>query len=247
MPRFFVEVSYMGTRYSGFQKQKNANSIQGELEKALQIFYRSSFELTGSSRTDAGVHALCNYFHFDRDIDFLNVNKDFDKAVYNINAILPGDIVVKRIFQVKDDAHVRFDAVSREYKYFVYRVKDPFLQDRGYFFPYTIDKTKLDEAAAIIMGYDDFSSFSKKHTQVKTNICAIYKSEWQLLNNMLVYNVTGNRFLRGMVRGLTGTMLKVGTGKINIQEFIDIIEGKDATKADFSVPPQGLFLVSVNF
>lgn len=247
MPRFFVEVSYMGTRYSGFQKQKNANSIQAEVEKALSIFYRSDFDLTGSSRTDAGVHALCNYFQFDKAPDFLAANKDFDKAVYNINAILPGDIVIKRIFQVKEDAHARFDAVSREYKYFVYRTKDPFLQDRGYFYPYTIDKAKLDEAAEVIMQYTDFSSFSKKHTQVKTNICTIYKSEWLQLDNMLVYNVIGNRFLRGMVRGLTGTMLKVGTGKLTIQDFRSIIEGKDATKADFSVPPQGLFLISVNF
>ena len=245
MSRYFIEVSYKGTNYSGFQVQENANSIQEEVEKALQIFFRNKFELTGSSRTDAGVHALKNFFHFDS--NELPDEKTISNSIYNINAILPDDIVVQKIFKVADDAHCRFDALSREYKYFVYQHKDPFLADRAFYYPYKLDIEKLQQAAAVILNYNDFSSFSKRNTQVKTFQCTIAKSEWLQEKDTLVYNVIANRFLRGMVRGLAGTMLKVGTGKITINEFISIIESKDSSKADFSVPPQALFLVNVQF
>jgi len=245
MSRYFIEVSYKGTNYSGFQVQENANSIQEEVEKALQIFFRNKFELTGSSRTDAGVHALKNFFHFDS--NELPDEKTISNSIYNINAILPDDIVVQKIFKVADDAHCRFDALFREYKYFVYQHKDPFLADRAFYYPYKLDIEKLQQAAAVILNYNDFSSFSKRNTQVKTFQCTIAKSEWLQEKDTLVYNVIANRFLRGMVRGLAGTMLKVGTGKITINEFISIIESKDSSKADFSVPPQALFLVNVQF
>lgn len=240
MPRYFIEVSYKGTNYSGFQKQHNANSVQAELETALEIFYRQKFELTGSSRTDAGVHALQNFFHFDSDLRI-------EDGSYNLNAILPGDIVAKHIIEVTDDAHCRFDAVSREYHYYIYQQKDPFLQDRACYLPYPVDLALLQQAAAEIMLHNDFTSFSKRNTQVKTFQCNIYLSEWVQQADYLVYKVKANRFLRGMVKGLVGTMLLVGKKKISLEDFISIIVAKDCTKADFSVPAAGLFLHEVSF
>jgi tRNA pseudouridine38-40 synthase len=241
MSRYFLELSYKGTRYSGFQVQPNTLTVQSEVEKALSVLYHQAFELTGSSRTDAGVHALQNYFHFDTDIEIL------DKHIYNLNAILPQDIVLKRIVHVADDAHSRFLATTREYKYFVYKAKNPFLEDRAYYFPYKLSLDKLQEAANVIKEYKDFTSFSKRNTQVKTFICDIIKSEWTEQDDMFVYNVKANRFLRGMVRGLVGTMLRVGRGTIDIPAFRTIIEAKDCGKADFSTPPQGLFLIEVKY
>jgi tRNA pseudouridine38-40 synthase len=244
MPRFFVEVFYKGTNYAGFQVQKNANSIQAEIEKALSVYLRAKIECTGSSRTDAGVHALQNYFHFDTDIQD---SHNWPREIYHVNAILPPDIVVRSIFQVEDHAHCRFDAVSRTYEYRIYQSKNPFLQDRAFYFPYRLNKEALNEAASIIRATKNFQSFSKRNTQVKTYICEIFTSEWFTGEDQIVYRVTGNRFLRGMVRGLTGTMLKVGTGKLTIPAFENIIASGNPALVDFSVEPQGLTLVSVNY
>ena len=240
MPRYFIEVSYKGTAYSGFQKQQNANSVQAEIEKALKIFYRSDFELTGSSRTDAGVHALQNFFHFD-------AIQPLADASYQLNAILPADIVIKRITDVKDDAHCRFDAIAREYRYYLYHKKDPFIQDRAYYYPYALDIDKLNAAAKELINHRDFTSFSKRNTQVRSFICAISVSEWRVENDMLVYRVVANRFLRGMVKGLVGTMLKAGRGELSLPEFKKIIESNDSSRANFSVPSAGLFLIRVQF
>lgn len=245
MPRYFIEVSYKGTNYAGVQIQQNANSVQAEIEKALQVYFKADFELTCSSRTDAGVHALQNYFHFDSEA--LPGIESINKAIYNLNAILPFDIVIKRIFPVKEDAHCRFDAISREYNYFIYTDKNPFLTERAFYYPYKLDIDSLQQAAQAILNYKDFAAFSKRNTQVKTFECNILSSTWLKEDNQLVYNVKANRFLRGMVKGLVGTMLKIGTRKITINDFIKVIESKDCSNADFSVPPQGLFLVSVNY
>jgi tRNA pseudouridine38-40 synthase len=241
MSRYFIELSYKGTRFSGFQSQENAVTIQSEVEKAFAVLHRSPVSLTGSSRTDAGVHALQNYFHFD------NVNGVHPQFVYKMNAILPPDIVIKRLWLMGEEAHSRFDAVSREYNYFIYRSKDPFLEDRAYYFPYQIGLERMQAAAALLKEYGDFTSFSKRNTQVKTFQCRIEQSEWKVQGDCLVYHVKGNRFLRGMVRALTATMLKVGRGKISLDEFRAIIEAKDCTKASFAVPAHGLFLIRVNY
>jgi tRNA pseudouridine38-40 synthase len=240
MPRYFIEVAYKGTKYSGFQIQQNANSVQEEVEKALKIYYRREISLTGSSRTDAGVHAAQNFFHFDSE----TIVED---GSYHLNAILPGDIVIKSIRQVADELHSRFSALSREYEYFIYQQKDPFLEDRAYFFPFPLNIELLQAAAAELFKHTDFTSFSKRNTQSKTKLCAIKTSQWRLEGNTLVFNVSANRFLRGMVRGLVGTMLLVGRGKITLEQFTAIIQAKDCTKADFSAPPQGLFLKKVQF
>ncbi len=241
MSRYFIELSYKGTNYSGFQSQHNANTVQAEVEKAFAILQKENVILTGSSRTDAGVHALQNFFHFDFNGE---VHPQFR---YKMNAILPNDIVIRNIRAVNDDAHCRFDAVSREYRYYIYRSKDPFLEDRAFYFPYKLDEAVLNETAGIIKEYNDFTSFSKRKTQVKTFRCRIEESAWNQEDSCLVYKVKANRFLRGMVRGLVGTMLKAGRNKISVAEFRNIIEARDCTKASFSVPPQGLFLSSVHF
>lgn len=243
MPRFFIEVCYKGTAYSGFQLQKNANTIQAEVEKALKIYFRQSFSLTGSSRTDAGVHAFQNFFHFDW-VD-PELNFDADATLYHLNAILPRDIVAKNMYRVGEMAHCRFDAISREYEYVIYKDKNPFLQDRAYYFPYQLDFDDLNRAAALLLTNRDFTSFSKRNTQVNNFTCDLKKSEWVYEKGLLTYHVKGNRFLRGMVKGLVGTMLRVGTHKISLDQFNAIILGKDCSRADFSVPPHALFLVEV--
>ena len=244
MARYFIEVAYNGKRYAGFQIQQNANTIQAEVENALQVYYRESIALTGSSRTDTGVHAAQNFFHFDYLIDQAQALND---SVYHLNAILPSDIVVKRIYGVKDEAHCRFDAKSREYEYKIYASKNPFIVDYAYYYPYPLDIELLNQAAAIIQSTEDFQSFSKKNTQVYTYKCKIEMSCWSREGDLLVYNVKGSRFLRGMVRGLVGTMLKVGTKKIDLNGFISIINAHDSSKVDFSTPPQALTLKKVNY
>lgn len=241
MSRYFIEVSYRGTNYSGFQVQANSVTIQSEIEKAFQVLFKMEISLTGSSRTDRGVHASQNYFHFDTDIKSITE----ERKVYNLNAILPDDIVVKRIFKVADSAHSRFDAIRREYLYYIYNKKNPFLRDRAFFYPYKLDIGLLNEAAGILMKHSDFTSFSKRNTQVNNFICRLTISEWVQEDSMLIYHVAGNRFLRGMVKGLVGTMLLVGTGKIKMNQFEQIILSRDCTNADFSVPPHGLFLDKV--
>lgn len=239
--RYFLEVSYKGTNYAGFQVQLNANTVQGELEKVLKIIFRKKISLTGSSRTDAGVHALQNFFHFDYEEVF-----NFE-LLYNVNALLPRDIVVKNVSPVAADAHCRFMATSREYRYKITQVKNPFITDTAWYYPYSVDEKLLRQAAEILLHHNDFTSFSKRNTDAKTQQCTIIKTLWQFENNDLVYEVKANRFLRGMVRGLVGTMLLAGRKKITLTEFENIIKARDCTKASFATPPHGLFLVTVEF
>ncbi len=241
MTRYFIEVAYLGTNYSGFQIQKNAISIQSEVENALNIFLHKKINLTGSSRTDAGVNALSNFFHFDTEL-FIG-----DQHLYNLNSLLPKDIVVKKIFSVASNAHARFDALSRQYKYYISQHKNPFLNETSYFYPYKLDIMQMQEAANIIIGISDFTSFSKKKTQVKTNICKIIHSQWShdFDKNCIVYTVEANRFLRGMVKALVSTMLLVGRKRLSLHDFTEIIESRNSAKANFSAPSKGLFLCKV--
>lgn len=241
MLRYFIEVAYKGTRYSGFQSQHNATTIQSVVENALHTVYKTTFQLTCSSRTDTGVHALQNFFHLDTETE-LNL-----KQVYNLNAVLPSDVFVKQIFPVSADMHARFSATHRQYKYFITRNKNPFLTETAWYYPYNLNIDALQQAAELLLTYSDFTTFSKKHTQVKTFICSITVSKWYYENDCLVYEVKANRFLRGMVRGLVGTMLQVGRGLIDLDAFKEIIEAKDCTKANFNTPANGLFLVKVTY
>lgn len=239
--RYFLEVSYKGTNYAGFQIQNNAVTIQGELEKVLAVIFRSPVSLTGSSRTDAGVHSLQNFFHFD-------LYKEYNpSALYNINALLPKDIVVKSIFPVAADAHCRFLATAREYKYYISSCKNPFATDTAWYYPYKVEAELLQHAAETLYSYIDYTAFSKRNTQVVTHECTILNSKWISEDGFLIYNVKANRFLRGMVRGLVGTMLLVGRKKISLSDFKTIIESKDCTKASFASPARGLFLTAVQY
>jgi tRNA pseudouridine38-40 synthase len=239
MSRYFIEVAYKGTRYSGFQVQENANTIQSEIEKAITMLCRppEPVELTGSSRTDAGVHALQNYFHFDLPDE---IHPQF---LYKVNAILPGDIVINNIFTVAADAHARFDALGREYEYRMYGRKDPFLAETAYYYPYKLDKGLLRDAAEVVKVQTNFFGFAKTNSQVKNFECSVYLSEWEVHQSMLLYHIGANRFLRGMVRLLTGTMLKVGRGKMSMEEFEMLFSS--GLKAGYSVPARGLFLKKV--
>lgn len=241
MPRYFIDIAYKGTAYAGFQVQRNAGTIQGEIDRALSVLLREKIQTTGSSRTDAGVHARHNFAHFDTEVDL------HPQFVYKINALLPRDIAINAVDPVDAEAHSRFDAVSRAYEYTVYTGKDPFLKEFGYFYPYRLHREVLQQAAMILQEYTDFTAFSKRNTQVKTFNCRIISSGWHFEEGRLLYRVTANRFLRGMVRGLVGTMLLVGRNKLTMEEFREIIEGKDNTKVNFGVPPQGLFLTGVRY
>ena len=239
--RYFLEVAYNGAAYSGFQVQKNAVTIQSEVEKAFYVLQKEKVEMTGSSRTDAGVHALQNFFHFD-------IEKALHQQfLYKLNAILPQDIVAKSVHKVSPQAHCRFAALSRTYRYFIYQNKNPFLQDRAYYYPYSLSQEKLQKAAEIILHTQNFQSFSKRNTQVKNFECNIIKSEWQFNGEQMIYTIEANRFLRGMVRALAATMLQVGRSKISISQFQAIIKSGDCTKAKFNAPAHGLFLGQIKY
>ena len=239
--RFLLDVSYKGTEYSGFQVQKNAVSIQEKLNEAISLLLRENISTTSASRTDRGVHANQNFVHFDFGKPLPN---DFPKR---LNFVLPKDISVNNVYQTTDDFHSRFDGIERSYLYIIYFKKNPFMIERGWFCPTPLDIKKMNDCAKLLKKYTDYSSFTKTHTQVKTNDCTIKKAKWAFdkKNGQLLFEVTANRFLRGMVRALVGTMVQVGNGKLSVTDFKKIIESKNALLADFSPPPQGLYLVSI--
>ena len=239
MPRYFLELAYKGTAYSGFQVQENADTIQSKVEEAFAILHRRSVSLTGSSRTDAGVHALQNFFHFDDDQE---INP---QLIYKMNAILPQDIVLKNIYLMPAEAHSRFDATSREYIYKIHRFKNPFINNTSYFFPYKLDLELMQLAAEIVKGQSNVFAFSKTNTQVKNFKCTIGVSRWLSEGDNLIYNIEGNRFLRGMVRLLTASILKVGRHKMSIEQFKKLFE--EPLKCGYSVPSDGLFLKKVTY
>jgi tRNA pseudouridine38-40 synthase len=241
MSRYFLEVSYKGTAYSGFQVQANAGSIQEEIEKAFSVFFRKEVLMTGASRTDTGVHARQNYFHFDFDEPLVQ------EWVYRLNAILPVDICIRGLFAVPEGAHCRFDAESREYRYYIYTKKDPFQADRAYFYPYPLDWALLEAVATRLKTFSDFTSFSKRNTQVNHFRCEVMESHWEQTEGGFYYRIRANRFLRGMVRGLTGTMLLVGRGQVTVPEFEEILVGKDPARVNFNVPAKGLFLERIRY
>lgn len=244
--RYFLSVAYQGTCYAGFQIQDGQETIQSQVTKALITLFREDFILTGSSRTDAGVHAIQNYFHFDTNLELTAKHR------YNLNAILPSDIAVTGIFRVAETAHCRFDAKERVYKYLIYRQKNPFLIKRGWLYPYPLCVGILNHLAVILMEYEEFSSFSKRNTQVFTYNCAISSAYWEEKEHgALEFHIRSNRFLRGMIRGIVGTMIRVARASQTAEEaaikFREVIEAKDCSKADFTTPACGLYLMEVNF
>ena len=241
--RFFINFSFKGTNYHGWQSQPNANSIQDEMERVMSILLNEQIKLIASGRTDSGVHAYKMIAHFDAKFHS-NPNGDF---VYKLNQFLPEDISVNSIRRVKDDAHARFDALSRTYEYFINTKKTPFGNEFHYNFDQSLDIKAMKEATKLLIQYDDFECFSKSRTDVKTFICNISFADWTLIDNGYKFTITANRFLRNMVRAIVGTIIDIGLKKKFLDDLTKIIESKDRSLAGFSVPAKGLFLTEIQY
>ena len=242
MSRFFIQLKYKGTNYHGWQVQPNANSVQAEINLALSTLLQKDIVVTGAGRTDTGVHATEFYAHFEVD-ELL----DLEHICYKLNCILPKDISIVQLFKVRDDDHARFSAIERTYEYWITKTKNPFLVDGAYFFSQELNITKMNEAAQLLIQKADFSCFSKSNTDTFTNDCTITKAIWEEKNDLIIFTISADRFLRNMVRAVVGTLIEVGLEKIEPQEIINIIVSKDRNKAGTSVPAHGLYLTKINY
>lgn len=238
--RYFVEFTYVGKAYHGWQNQPNALTVQQVLESAFSTLLRQPVSLHGAGRTDTGVHARQMFAHFEAD----GLHQETD-LVYRLNSFLPDDISVKAIFEVNEHAHARFDAVSRTYEYWITQEKNPFYADFAYEVKFPLHVERMNQAAKFLMKHTDFQSFSKSKTDVKTYKCTISKAEWEQREDVLVFTITADRFLRNMVRAIVGTLLEVGRGK-NLPEHVKtVLNSRDRAMAGPSVPAKGLYLISV--
>ncbi|MFK7749758.1 MAG: tRNA pseudouridine(38-40) synthase TruA [Kordia sp.] len=240
--RYFIELSYNGEKYHGWQNQPNAISVQEVVEKALSILLRSKIAVVGAGRTDAGVHAKQMYAHFDTDLQF-----DRSELTLKLNSFLPKDVAIQHIHVVTKDAHARFDATGRTYEYWIVSEKNPFQNQSAHTVYKKLNVDLMNLAAKELVKYDDFKSFSKTHTDVKTYICKIEKAIWEQKNELLVFTIRADRFLRNMVRAIVGTLLDVGLGKLSITDFKKIIESRDRNNAGTSVPGKALYLTAVTY
>ncbi|MCW3168640.1 tRNA pseudouridine(38-40) synthase TruA [Chryseobacterium sp. 09-1422] len=240
--RYFIEFSYNGKNYFGYQIQPNDVSVQEELEKALSTILREPIKTTGAGRTDTGVHAKKMFAHFETEQVLSN------QLNHKMNSFLPADISIKRIFPVRDDFHARFDATFRTYEYYISLEKNPFTQDSAWqLWRRNIDVEKMNEACKILFEYEDFTSFAKLHTDNKTNLCKMYRAEWEQNGTELKFTISANRFLRNMVRAIVGTMIEVGSGKIKPEDMREVIENKNRNSAGVSAPAHALYLVDVGY
>lgn len=245
--RYFISLCYDGANYHGWQKQPNGISVQEVLNKALSTLLRETIEVTGAGRTDAEVNASLMVAHFDINKESPLRDEDLVQLKYRLNKLLPKDIAVFDICGVADDAHARFSATSRTYHYYIITEKSPF-EPYAYRFPQPLDFEKMNEAAKALYDYTDFTSFSKLHTDVKTNNCKIMHAKWTQVSPIKwCFTIKADRFLRNMVRAVVGTLLDVGRGTINIQQFREIIEKKDRCSAGSSVPGNALFLSDITY
>lgn len=240
--RYFFEISYNGTNYHGWQSQANAIGVQQVVEEVFEKLFRNKIEIVGSGRTDTGVHCVKQFFHADFE-DELNVSTVQQK----LNSFLPKSISINGIRKVRPDAHARYSAIERAYEYRITRVKNPFYQDYAYLFFKDLNIQTMNKAAALLVGEHDFQCFSKVNTDVNHFICNLKKAKWINANGLLVFNIVANRFLRGMVRSIVGTLLDVGTGKTSLKEFQQIVKSKDRKKAGMNVPASGLYLLDVKY
>ena len=243
MPRYFIHMAYNGNRYHGYQIQPHSTSVQETVEQCLSLKLSQPVSITGCGRTDTGVHARNYYAHFDLEQPL----EDADALANQMNAFLPDDIVIYRIWQVAPEMHARFDAVSRTYHYYITRTKNPFHTQDAFYLYGDLDVAKMQEAANILFEYEDFTSFSKVHTQVKTNNCKIIEARWFEQDGLLVFRIKADRFLRNMVRAIVGTLLEIGKGRMTLEEFRAVIERKDRCEAGTSVPAHALFLEEVEY
>ena len=253
--RYFIRLAYNGSNFHGWQSQPNAVSVQDTIEKALRIVTGESIAVTGAGRTDAGVHAVEMYAH----IDLNNILIDKDRFIKSVNSLIGKYIAIYEIFPVENDAHARFDAIDRTYKYFISYNKNPFLSQYSAFSHKELDLNRMNEAASVLLDTTDFTSFAKLHSDSKTNICEVSYARWEKIEKKInlyendipfkgiCFTIKANRFLRNMVRAIVGTLFEVGNNKISLTEFIDIIEKKDRCKAGVSMPAQGLFLWKITY
>ncbi len=243
MNRYILALAYKGTNFSGWQIQPNAPTIQEEIKKALKTVLRQKICLYGAGRTDSGVHASFYIAHFDT----LEKIEDKQKIISNLNGILNNDIVIFDILNAEQTFNSRFDAISRTYKYFINRYKNPFFSDYSYYFRFPLNIEKMNQSCKILKEYNDFKSFEKLHSQTKTSICEIYEAFWQQTDNQIIFTIKADRFLRNMVRSIVGTMINIGREKLSLNDFRQIIELKNRQKAGASAKAQGLFLVDIQY
>lgn len=242
--RYFAELSYKGTAYCGWQRQPNSPSVQQTIEEALSTILRESVEVVGAGRTDTGVHAAFYVAHFDTSRPIANPS-DF---VYHLNALLPEDIAFGRIYEVDDDAHARFDATEREYRYYIESRKNPFTRATSWQLTTPLDVNAMNRAAKVLLTTEDFTTFAKLGSNNTNNICHIFRAEWiEIECGMLVFVFRANRFLRNMVRAVVGTLVDVGRGKITPEEFADIVASRNLSRSSSSAPAAGLFLTDVSY
>lgn len=246
MQRYFIQLSYNGTAYHGWQVQENTiQTVQQVLNEMLSRLLNESIGIMGCGRTDTGVHAREYFAHFDSNKVDLLIDKK--RLLFKFNHALPADIVIHDIIAVSEKANARFDAVARTYQYIVCRKKNSFQVERAYFFYDDLNIDEMNKAAKVLFDYEDFSSFARSNTQTSTNICKLYKAEWKEEGEFLIFTISANRFLRNMVRAIVGTLLKVGKGKMTIDEFKKVIESKDRSNAGLSALACGLYLTKVEY
>ncbi|MEO5571387.1 MAG: tRNA pseudouridine(38-40) synthase TruA [Bacteroidia bacterium] len=243
MPRYFLEFCFKGTHYSGWQIQENAVSVQEKINNALSVLLNVKTETVGCGRTDTGVHAKQFFAQFDS----VNVINDKYKFVHQLNSILPNDISVFDFHYVKDDASARYNAISRTYQYYLYRYKNPFLKEYAAAMFYDVDVSVINNACNILLEHDDFKCFRKSRTQVKHTICKITQAKWESEDGLHIFTITANRFLRGMVRAIVGTLQQVGKEELSVEDFIKIIENKERSAAGASVDACGLYLSKIEY
>ncbi|MGJ3235233.1 tRNA pseudouridine(38-40) synthase TruA [Marivirga sp.] len=240
--RYFFIIAYKGTNYHGWQKQPNALGVQQSVEEVFSTILNQPINILGSGRTDRGVHATAQVFH----VDF-NGDLAAEQILFKANKMLPHDVALKHVRSVKEEAHARFDAINRAYQYHITTEKNPFAIDQAYIFTQKLDVDKMNLAAEKLLNYQDFESFSRVKTDVYTFNCDILEAFWKQGQDSLVFHIKANRFLRGMVRAIVGTLLEVGQNRISVEEFENIIKAKDRKSAGRAVPPEGLFLTEVNY
>ena len=241
--RYFIELQYDGGAYCGWQRQPEQSTVQGVIEDALTKLLRRHTEIVGAGRTDTGVNASFYIAHFDSEEAI-----DCDRIAYKLNAMLPHDIAIKRIYEVADDLHARFDAIEREYTYLLSPVKSPFRRHSAWICYFQLDVEKMNEAAKILLATEDFTTFAKLNSNNKTNICHVSHAEWVVESDgTLRFTIRADRFLRNMVRAIVGTLVDVGRGRYTVDEFAEIVAARDLSRASGGAPPQGLFLSNVKY
>jgi len=238
--RYFIQLSYNGSSYHGWQIQPNAVTVQETIQDALSKLLNTNISITGAGRTDTGVHAFQMFAHFDVDETL-----DTENLTFKLNSFLPKDIAIQSIFQVNADAHTRFHAIKRSYDYKISLKKNVFLFDYTHYVHQKLDVDKMNEAANILLEYTNFQCFSKSNTDVKTYNCKIEQAQWKQEGNLLIFTISADRFLRNMVRAIVGTLLNIGLSKIAVSDMHKILASKDRSEAGFSVPSKGLYLTEV--